>query len=105
MRTHPEIGYHLVMSVPELSAVADYILAHHERWDGSGYPLGLSGEDIPLLSRILAVADAYDAMLSNRAYRQAMSKEAAIEELIRNSGSQFDPKIAEIFIELMRDSA
>jgi putative nucleotidyltransferase with HDIG domain len=103
MRTHSEIGYHLVMSVPELAAVEDYILAHHERWDGTGYPLGLSGEDIPLLSRILAVADAYDAMLSSRAYRKAMSKKAALEEIEKNSGSQFDPQVVVIFLELMQD--
>ena len=78
-----------------------YVLSHHERWDGTGYPLGLSGEEIPLLARILAIADAYDAMTSDRVYRKALSKEAAIEEIGRNIGTQFDPNIAQIFMEFM----
>lgn len=75
------------------------ILAHHERWDGTGYPKGLKGEEIPLKARILTVADAYDAMTSERPYRKAMSKDAAVEEIRRNAGTQFDPMIAELFIE------
>ncbi len=99
MKRHPEIGYRIAMASHKLARIADYILAHHERWDGSGYPKGLKGEDIPLLSRILAVADAYDAMTEDRVYRKAMSKEQAIEEIRRNAGIQFDPLIAKIFIE------
>ncbi|MDY9922046.1 MAG: PAS domain S-box protein [Synergistota bacterium] len=99
MKRHPEIGYRIAMASHKLARIADYILAHHERWDGSGYPKGLKGEDIPLLSRILAVADAYDAMTEDRVYRKAMSKEQAIEEIRRNSGRQFDPLIAKIFID------
>lgn len=105
MRKHPEIGYRIVMSAPELKSIAEYILAHHERWDGEGYPRGLRGEEIPLLSRILAVADSYDAMTKDRVYRRAISKEDALKEIGRNAGKQFDPAIAELFIKLAeRDS-
>lgn len=103
MKTHPEIGYRIVMSAPELSSAATVILAHHERWDGKGYPLGLSGEEIPLLARILAIVDAYDAMTQERVYRKALPKELALKEIEKNAGIQFDPTIARIFVELMRD--
>jgi len=105
MRKHPEIGYVITMSSPEFAPIADYVLSHHERWDGTGYPLGLSGEEIPLLSRILSVADAYDAMTEDRVYRKALTKETAIEEIRRNAGTQFDPDIAMAFAELMRASS
>ncbi len=98
IKKHPEIGFRIVQNIPELSAVADFILYHHERWDGKGYPSGLSGYEIPLQSRILAVVDAYDAMISDRIYKKALSKEEAIIELKRNAGTQFDAKIVEIFI-------
>jgi diguanylate cyclase (GGDEF)-like protein/PAS domain S-box-containing protein len=101
MRKHSEVGYRIARSSPELMSIADYILTHHERWDGKGYPQGLVGNDIPLLSRILAVADAYDAMTEDRVYRKGMSKEAAIKEIIKNSGTQFDPDITKIFVEIV----
>ncbi|HWT27519.1 MAG TPA: HD domain-containing phosphohydrolase, partial [Mobilitalea sp.] len=105
MKRHPEMGYRIAMSTPELAPIADYILCHHERWDGSGYPQGLKGEDIPLLSRIISIADSYDAMTSDRSYRKAMPKEDALNEIRRNSGSQFDPKIVEIFLgNLVKDA-
>ena len=97
MKKHPEIGYKIAASSPELEPIAEYILTHHEHWDGSGYPQGLAGEKIPLLSRILAVADAYDAMTENRVYRAAINKAEAIKEIIRCSGTQFDPKIVDAF--------
>jgi diguanylate cyclase (GGDEF)-like protein/PAS domain S-box-containing protein len=100
MRRHPEIGYRIAQNTPELSTVAEYILSHHERWDGSGYPRGLKGTDIPLLCRILAVADSYDAMTNNRAYRKAMDSQIAMEEIKRCQGTQFDPEIVEIFLGL-----
>jgi HD-GYP domain-containing protein (c-di-GMP phosphodiesterase class II) len=93
MKKHTEIGYNIAMSTPDLQTAAEYILSHHERWDGNGYPRGLSGENIPLLSRILAVADAYDAMTSGRPYSKALSSEDAIAEIERNAGTQFDPKM------------
>lgn len=105
MKKHPEIGYRIAMSSPELEQIAEYILSHHERWDGNGYPLGLKGEKIPLLSRILAVADAYDAMTEDRVYRKALSKQEALSEIERNAGTQFDPVIAQKFITSLKDSA
>lgn len=101
MRKHTEIGYRIAMASPELISIADFILTHHERWDGGGYPQGLSAEAIPLISRILSVVDAYDAMTQDRAYRKAMSKEDAIIEIKKNSGKQFDPMVVEIFIKIV----
>ena len=100
MRKHPAIGYRIAMSAPELAGIAEYILCHHERWDGTGYPLGRAGEDIPLFSRILAVADAWDAMTTDRIYRDSLSREEAVKEIATHAGSQFDPKIAEVFIRI-----
>lgn len=101
MKRHPEIGYRIAQATPELAVVSDFILAHHERWDGKGYPYGLSKEDIPLPCRILAVADSFDAMTNDRVYRRAMSRQDAIREIERNSGTQFDPAVARVFIELL----
>ena len=101
MKRHPEIGFVITMSSPDFASIADYVLSHHERWDGTGYPLGLCGDEIPLLSRILALADAYDAMTSDRVYRKALSKEAALEEIGKNIGTQFDPYIAKLFMEFV----
>ncbi|PRR83690.1 sensor domain-containing diguanylate cyclase/phosphohydrolase [Clostridium vincentii] len=101
MKKHSEVGYRIAMSSSELMPIAEYILAHHERFDGKGYPQGLAGEDIPLLSRILGVADSYDAMTEDRVYRKGMPKEDAINEIIKNSGTQFDPRIAKIFIKIL----
>ncbi|WP_349670973.1 PAS domain S-box protein [Lacrimispora sp.] len=100
MMRHPEIGYRIAQNTPELSTVSEYILSHHERWDGTGYPRGLKGSDIPLLCRILAVADAYDAMTNNRSYRKALDCQTAMEEIGRCSGTQFDPFIVTIFLSL-----
>ncbi|SPF54486.1 hypothetical protein SBF1_7600001 [Candidatus Desulfosporosinus infrequens] len=79
--------------------LADYILAHHERWDGAGYPKGLLGEAIPMVARIIAIADSYDAMTSERPYRKVLSENSVLAEIRNNAGTQFDPKIARIFIE------
>ncbi|HCX61907.1 MAG TPA: diguanylate cyclase [Clostridiales bacterium] len=98
MKQHPQIGYRIAQATPELAVVADLILSHHERWDGKGYPRGLKGTEIPLSCRILAVADAYDAMTSDRVYRKAMNNEDAVRELEKNSGTQFEPSIVNFFI-------
>jgi len=99
MKKHPEIGCRIAQNTPELGRIAEYILCHHERWDGKGYPQGLKGEEVPLLCRILAVADAYDAMTSDRPYRKALSREEALAEIVKNAGTQFDPKLVEILLE------
>ncbi len=97
---HPEIGYQILKSVDIYSNLAEYALSHHEKWDGTGYPKGISGKEIPLISRIISVADAYEAMTADRPYRKALSKEAALRELEANSGTQFDPEIVDIFLKL-----
>ncbi|MGM0760815.1 MAG: HD-GYP domain-containing protein [Thermodesulfobacteriota bacterium] len=105
MRQHCEIGHRIASTVPDLEPIADYILKHHEYWDGSGYPLGLQHEDIPLVCRILAIVDAYDVMSSGRPYRQALTREEAISELRRFAGTQFDPELVEQFIQILEQDA
>ena len=99
IKKHPEVGFRIAQATSELVPIAEYILCHHERWDGKGYPQGLIGEKIPLLSRIMAIVDSFDAMTNDRAYRVAMTKEEAIEEIRRNAGTQFDPEVTRVFIE------
>ena len=96
---HSEIGYRILSSVNEFSEIADHILEHQERWDGTGYPKGLKGEEISMQGRIIAIADAYDAMTSQRTYGKILSEDEAISEIKRCAGFQFDPGIAKIFIE------
>ncbi len=101
MRQHCEIGYRIAMSAPDLVPIADWIHHHHEWWNGQGYPVGLKGEVIPLECRILAIADAYDAIVSERPYKKARTHGYAVEELRRSAGTQFDPKLVEQFIEVL----
>jgi diguanylate cyclase (GGDEF)-like protein/PAS domain S-box-containing protein len=98
VKRHPEIGYQLLKPVDEYAHLAGYVLYHHERWDGKGYPLGLEGENIPLYSRIIAIADAYEAMTAERPYQTKKTKEEAAAELTRCAGSQFDPRIVTLFV-------
>jgi HD-GYP domain-containing protein (c-di-GMP phosphodiesterase class II) len=95
---HPETGYHILKSVSEFSHIAEYVLCHHERIDGEGYPRRLKGDDIPIQSRILAVAESYDSMV-HKHYKEPISVQAAINELLANSGTQFDNEIVKVFIE------
>ncbi len=99
IKRHSEIGYRILGSVNEFSQIANYVLEHHEKWDGTGYPKGLKGDEISLQARIIAVADAYDAMISDRAYRKALSEDEAIAEIKKCSGTQFDPKVVKVLIE------
>jgi len=101
MQAHCEIGYRIARSAPDLNHLADWILKHHERWDGNGYPLGSKGEEIPLECRILAICDAYDAMTSDRPYRLAVSHAEAVAELRRCAGIQFDPLLVQKFLSLL----
>ncbi len=100
MKLHPEKGYRIALSSPDLAGIADKVLKHHERWDGTGYPLGLKGEEIPLTCRILAIVDAFDAMTNDRPYKSAMSVTDAKIELYNCSGQQFDPHLVEAFLQL-----
>lgn len=104
MKSHVEKGYQIANSAQELKGIADMILHHHERWDGKGYPDGLSRESIPLLSRVISVVDAYDAMVSNRCYRAAMPKGKAMAELKRCAGTQFDPTIVAEFLQMLEET-
>nr|WP_320024426.1 HD domain-containing phosphohydrolase [uncultured Acetobacterium sp.] len=99
IKRHPEIGYHILRSVNELAEIAKFVLEHHERWDGQGYPNGLKEEEITLQGRIIAVADAYCTMISNRPFCQAFTQAEAINELKQCSGTQFDENIAKLFVE------
>lgn len=101
IKTHTEKGYRIVMASSGLESVAKTVLTHHERWDGEGYPLGLKKKEIPLTARIISVVDAFDAMTNNRIYRNALSKQVALDEIQKLRGKQFDPEIAEIFLEMM----
>lgn len=103
IKQHPRYGYLVAEAIPLLSNVIDSILSHHERWDGSGYPRGLRETEIPLLARILAVTDAYDAMRMGRSYKVAISKAAAIGELQRCAGTQFDPWVVTEFCALLEE--
>ncbi len=105
MERHCEIGYRIAVSSPELIPIADWILKHHEWWDGSGYPIGLKMEKIPLACRVLAIADAYDAMTNDRPYRLAMSREKAVSELLNGAGIQFDPSLVEVFLAVFSEYA
>jgi len=99
MKKHSEIGYRILSTVPEFSEIAEYVLSHQERWDGKGYPYNLKGEEIPIQARIIAIADAFDAMTVKRTYRDAMSETDAVAEIKKYAGTQFDPEIARIFVE------
>ncbi|MGE5626634.1 MAG: FIST N-terminal domain-containing protein [Solirubrobacterales bacterium] len=99
IKCHSDTGYQIVNSCFNLQDLANGILSHHERWDGKGYPTGLKGDEIPLTARIIALADSYDSMISDKPYRKALSKEEAIAEIRDNAGTQFEPEIAKIFIE------
>ncbi|MCF8001905.1 MAG: HD domain-containing protein [Halanaerobiales bacterium] len=101
IKKHPLWAYESLSESKRLNEIAEFVLYHHEKWDGNGYPEGLKAEEIPLISRIISIADAYSAMTSDRAYRDALSKDEAMKELRKNSGKQFDPEIVDIFLEII----
>jgi HD-GYP domain-containing protein (c-di-GMP phosphodiesterase class II) len=100
IRQHPEIGFRILKDIPQLRDVLPGVLHHHERWDGRGYPHGLAGESIPLFARLIALADSFDAMSSTRTYRAARERSWVLDEIRRSAGTQFDPRLAPLFIEL-----
>lgn len=104
MRKHPEVGAHMLEGVDHLRAAVPYVLYHHERWDGSGYPTGKQGPDIPPEGRLLAIADAFDAMTTSRPYRSALTLEAALAEIEKGVDTQFDPTMVEAFLQLHRQN-
>jgi HD-GYP domain-containing protein (c-di-GMP phosphodiesterase class II) len=103
MRAHPMIGAQIVEPIRFLQGAVEIVRTHHERWDGCGYPQGLRGEEIPLAARVFAIADCFDAMTSDRPYRQALPFDAAYDEIVEGSGTQFDPQVVDAFIDLVDD--
>jgi HD-GYP domain-containing protein (c-di-GMP phosphodiesterase class II) len=98
MQTHPQLGYEIMSRVDGLKDVIGGMRYHHERWDGKGYPMGLKGEEIPLIARVISVADTYDAMVSTRPYRKGLPAQKAFDEIVRYSGTQFDPTVVDAFV-------
>lgn len=103
VKKHPENGAEMLRDITVVEGLAEGILYHHERWDGAGYPKGLKGEDIPVMARVISVANAYDAMNSDRVYRPRLSRDKIISEFIRCSGTQFDPDITEVFVFMLKE--
>lgn len=99
IQKHSDVGHRIAQSAPDLAHISDYILKHHEWWNGNGYPLGLKGNEIPLESRVIAIVDAYESMTSGRPHRPAISKNEALAELKKCAGTQFDPTLVKKFIE------
>ena len=100
IKTHPELGEKLVEGIEKLRLISGWLKSHYERWDGQGYPEGLKGEEIPISSRIIAIADTYDAMTSDRSYRKALTHEYAIKEITICANGQFDPDLAMLFVQI-----
>lgn len=101
LRRHAEIGYNLLRTIPELFEIAEGVLHHHERWDGTGYPRGIAGEAIPMSSRIISICDTFDAIVGSRPYVQARTRDEALQEIASCSGTQFDPSLVAVFLEMM----
>jgi HD-GYP domain-containing protein (c-di-GMP phosphodiesterase class II) len=105
MNKHPEYSWSILRLLPGLEKASLYALHHHESFNGAGYPAGLKGEEIPIGSRIVSVIDAYDAMISNRCYRQGLSHDEAVRRLLESGGTQFDPVVVKTFVEIAKDEA
>jgi len=105
VRNHVQLGASMIEMLGEMHPIVPLIRHHHESWDGTGYPDGMKGEEIPLISRIISVADMYDAMTSDRPYRKRRSHEQAVAEIIRTSGTKVDPRVAETFLQVLKEIA
>jgi putative nucleotidyltransferase with HDIG domain len=105
IRQHPRLGARILLRLVAFRGALPYVLYHHERWDGTGYPTGRAGKQIPIEARVLAIADAFDAMTSDRPYRPALSRDEALAEVERCAGTQFDPALVRIFLELFAGAA
>jgi HD-GYP domain-containing protein (c-di-GMP phosphodiesterase class II) len=103
IKRHPEIGCRIVNGIFPSPLVEEGILHHHERWDGNGYPSGLKGQEIPVIARIITLADSFDTMIQGRRYKKPMKYQDVIDELIRCSGKQFDPEVVEIFLKIIEE--
>ena len=101
IKKHPQIGADIIRPIQFLHDLIPFIFYHHERWDGRGYPTGIKGEDIPLGARVIAIADVYQALISDRPYHKAFTKNAAIDIIKKSSGSQFDPRIVNAFLKVV----
>lgn len=104
IKNHPNIGYEMIKHVSNFNenGILDIVLYHHERYDGNGYPNGLKGDQIPLIARIVAIADTFDAMTSRRVYRPELDLEYTLNEICKNKGTQFDPEITDVFLSLFQ---
>jgi putative two-component system response regulator len=100
MKKHPQVGAHILADLKQVADIVPGVMHHHERYDGKGYPTGLSGEQIPMMGRIICLADCFDAMTSNRTYRKALPLEVALAEIRRCGGTQFDPALTEVFLKI-----
>jgi diguanylate cyclase (GGDEF)-like protein/PAS domain S-box-containing protein len=105
MKDHSQIGYRITKNIPDFASICKEILYHHEKWDGSGYPVRLKGKEIPLLSRIISIIDAYDAMQSKRPYKKMMTQGESIAEIKKNTGSQFDPNLVPVFLDIINEDS
>ena len=104
MMKHTEIGYHLLVASPSLAGIGEYVLSHHENFDGSGYPQGLARLEIPLISRVIAVVDGYEALTHDRIYRKKRTHEEALSEIMSCSGTKYDPNIVLAFINTFKEA-
>ena len=104
MKNHTVIGYNIIQNIDYIPGLKEGVRSHHERWDGTGYPDGLAGDNISIFARILCLADSYDAMTTDRVYRKKLSRDQVISEITQNRGKQFDPHLADVFLKMIEEN-